>query len=108
MGHRADDRPVFTESPDDFTLADVVVRLVRPHERVKRDATVEANHHVRDRTFDEDACLARTGFAPENNALCTNIAIALIIHKTTFDNFASATRHFALKREDAFDAILSP
>ena len=70
--------------------------------------TIEVNHHVRDKLFDEDACLARTGFAPENNALCTNIAIALIIHKTDFDSVASATRHFALQREDAFAAILSP
>ncbi len=70
--------------------------------------SVEVNHHVRDKLFDEDACLARTGFAPENNALCTNIAIALIIHKTDFDSVASATRHFALQREDAFAAILSP
>ena len=56
----------------------------------------------------ETGHLARTGFAPENNALCTNIALAIIIHKTDFDSVASATRHFALQREDAFDAILSP
>ena len=70
--------------------------------------SVEVNHHVRDKVFAEDACLARTGFAPENNALCTNIAIAVIIHKTRFDSVASATRHFALQRKDAFAAILSP
>ena len=70
--------------------------------------SVEANHNVRDRTFDEDTCLARNGFAPENSALRTNIALAMIIHKTAFDSFASATRYCALKREDTFDAILSP
>ena len=84
-----------------------------PHHRIFSPGTaatgsVEVNHHIRDKVFAEDACLARTGFAPENNALCTNIAIALIIHKTDFDSVASATRHFALQREDAFNAILSP
>ena len=91
-----------TSVPEEQASPEQLLAWNRGHWRV------EANHHVRDRTFDEDACLARTGFAPENNALCTNIAIAIIIHKTTFDNFASATRHFALQREDAFDAILSP
>ena len=70
--------------------------------------SVEVNHHIRDTTFAEDACLARTQFAPANNATCTNLALALIIHKTPFDSFASATRHFALQREDAFTALLSP
>ena len=70
--------------------------------------SVEVNHHIRDTTFAEDACLARTQFAPANNATCTNLALALIIHKTPFDRFASATRHFALQREDAFTALLSP
>ena len=69
---------------------------------------VEVNHHLRDTLFAEDACLARTRFAPANNATCTNIALAIIIHQTSFDSFASATRHFALERKDAFNALLSP
>ncbi len=32
-------------------------------------------------SYREDHCLVRKGFAPENNARCKNIAIALIIHK---------------------------
>ena len=70
--------------------------------------SVEVNHQIRDTTFAEDACLARTRFAPANNATCTNIALAIIIHQTSFDSFASATRHFALERKDAFTALLSP
>ncbi len=69
--------------------------------------SVEVNHHVRDTVFGEDACLARTGFAPENNATATNLALAVIIHRTGSDGIASATRRFALRREDAFAAILS-
>ena len=69
---------------------------------------VEVNHNIRDTTFAEDACLARSQFAPANNTTCTNLALALIIHKTPFDSVAAATRHFALQREDAFKALLSP
>ena len=70
--------------------------------------SVEVNHHIRDQTFAEDACLARAGFAPANNAICTHLALAIIIHKTPFESFASATRHFALQRRDALTALLSP
>ena len=58
---------------------------------------VEVNHHIRDTTFAEDACLARTRFAPVNNATCTNIALAIILHRTRFDGIAAATRHFAFR-----------
>ena len=70
--------------------------------------SVEVNHHLRDTLFAEDACLARSHFAPANNATCTNLALAIIIHQTSFASFASATRHFALQRKDAFTALLSP
>ena len=69
---------------------------------------VEVNHHVRDTTFAEDACLARTGFAPVNNATCTNIVLAIILHKTRFDSIAAATRHFAFRHREALDALLQP
>ena len=68
---------------------------------------VEVNHHIRDATFAEDACPARTRFAPVNNATCTNIALAIILHRTRFDSIA-ATRHFAFRHQDAFDALLQP
>ena len=70
--------------------------------------SVEVNHHIRDQTFAEDACLARAGFAPANNSTCTNLALAITIHKTPFESFATATRHFALQRRDALTALLLP
>lgn len=69
---------------------------------------VEVNHHIRDTTFAEDACLARTRFAPVNNAICTNIALAIILHRTGFDSIAAATRHFAFRHQAALDALLQP
>ncbi len=68
---------------------------------------VEATRHVRDTVFGEDACLARTGFAPGNNATATNLALAVILHRTGSAGIASAARRFALRRRDAFAAILS-
>ena len=56
----------------------------------------------------EDACLARTRFAPINNATCTNIALAVILHRTRFDSIAAATRHFAFRHQAALDALLQP
>ena len=69
---------------------------------------VEVNHHIRDTTFAEDACLARTRFAPCNNATCTNIALAVILHRTRFDSIAAATRYFAFQHQAALDALLQP
>ena len=65
------------------------------------------NHLRRDKTFDEDACLARTGLAPANRATCNNIALALILHQGN-TNAAAALRHFTLYRKAAFAALLSP
>ena len=65
------------------------------------------NHLRRDKTFDEDACLARTGLAPANRATCNNIALAVILHQGN-TNAAAAMRHFMLHRKAAFAALLSP
>ena len=65
------------------------------------------NHLRRDKTFDEDACLARAGLAPANRATCNNIALALILHQGN-TNAAAALRHFTLYRKAAFAALLSP
>ena len=66
------------------------------------------NHYVRDCTFGEDDCRARTKNAPDNNALCGNIALALIRHRGGFRTVPEAVRHYSLHRKDAFDALLSP
>ena len=66
---------------------------------------VEAkNHYIRDTTFGEDACRSRVRCAPANNAVCANIALAIIFHKG-FRTAPEATRHFVLNREDAFEAL---
>ena len=53
--------------------------------------SVEAkNHYIRDTTFGEDACRSRVRSAPANNAICANIALAIIFHRN-FDNAAEAT-----------------
>ena len=64
------------------------------------------NHRTRDVHFEEDACLARTGNAPANNALCNGIALAVILG-SGHAKVAQATRHFARHRGDAFRAVLS-
>ena len=69
-------------------------------------AVENQNHRTRDVHFAEDACLARKAHAPVNNALCNCIALAVILGRG--HNVAEATRHFALHRKDALDAVLSP
>ena len=66
------------------------------------------NHHRRDKTLGEDACLAHRRFAPANRATCNNIVLALILHLGRWRNAAAALRHFTLYRKEAFKAILSP
>ena len=69
-------------------------------------AVENQNHRTRDVHFAEDACLARKAHAPVNNALCNCIALAIILRRGK--SVAEATRHFALHRNDALDAVLSP
>ena len=70
---------------------------------------VEAkNHQRRDKTLDEDACLARSGWAPANRATCNNIVLALILHRRRWDNAAAALRYFTLHRTAAVEALLAP
>lgn len=54
--------------------------------------TVEANHHVRDRTFDEDRCQVRKGNAPQALAAMRNMAISLL-RFAGVTNIAAALRH---------------
>ena len=63
------------------------------------------NHYVRDKSFGEDGCMIRTGHGPSNNALCGNIALALIFHHGQFDSVLEAQRHYSLNREDAIKAV---
>ena len=64
------------------------------------------NHYRRDVTFGEDGCKSRVGFAPANNAVCANIALAVIFQRD-FKTAPEAIRHFVLNREAAFEALFS-
>jgi len=70
--------------------------------------TVAANHDVRDRTLDEDACLTSTNNGPSNQALCNNRVLAFIIRQHRFASVPQALRHFNRHRQAAIDAVLSP
>ena len=71
-------------------------------------AVESKNHQRRDKTLDEDACLARTGLAPANRATCNNLVLALILNRRQWHNAAAALRHFTLHRKLALQAVLSP
>jgi len=66
------------------------------------------NHRDRDRdiTFGKDVCLSHTGRAPASYATCNKIARALVRNRSS--DIAETTRHFALHRGEALEAILSP
>ena len=65
------------------------------------------NHHRRDATMGEDASRIRKGHAPANNATLNNIALAVVFHRG-FRYLPEAQLHFAMRRREALDAILSP
>ena len=76
--------------------------------RFKRRYATYANHHIRDRTFQEDACLPRPANGPSNRAMCNNIALALIFHQGRFESMPQVLRYFNLNRKEAFTVLLSP
>lgn len=63
------------------------------------------NHYVRDVTFGEDGCRSLVRCAPVNNAVCANIALAIMFGRG-FRSAPEAARHFVLNREDVFEALL--
>ena len=65
------------------------------------------NRHPRDASLGEDACRVRARNAPANDALVNNIALAVVRHRG-FRFVPEALDHFSMRREDAFDAVLSP
>ena len=78
-------------------------------EWVRRHWHVEnLNYHCRDRSLKEDDCLIRTNNGPGNRAMCSNIALALIIHQNRLDSVPQALRHFNLNRKETFAALFSP
>lgn len=73
-------------------------------------AVESKNHYRRDVTFGEDGSTTRVNNAPANNAVCNNIALAVILgHKRKFKSVPRAAQHFSQNREEALRAIgLSP
>jgi predicted transposase YbfD/YdcC len=75
--------------------------------------SIESVHYVRDVTFGEDACTARTGHAPQNLAALRNVVIGLCAldaarqHKATsyLPRFRSAARN---NRRLAIDLVSRP
>lgn len=53
----------------------------------------------------EDGCRSRVRCAPENNAVCANIALVIIFGRD-FRIAPETTRHFVLNRKDAFEVLL--
>ena len=71
--------------------------------------SVEMNHHIRDRTMGEDACLTRASNGPGNRAMCDNLVLALIVRENRFDSVClQVLRHFNLHRKEAVAALMSP
>ena len=66
-----------------------------------------ANHYRRDATLGEDASRARARHAPANNATRNNLAIAIVLHRG-FRYLPEAQLRFAMRRDEALDAILKP
>ena len=63
-------------------------------------------HYVRDFTYDEDRCRARTRHLPRNLASLTNAAIS-IVRRSCFPFMPQANRYFAARPQAALDAILT-
>ena len=69
---------------------------------------IEAMHHVRGLTYDEDRCRVHVRHTPRNLACLSNIAIAIIRLDPRFDYVPQANRYFANREQEALDAILKP
>ena len=78
-----------TSLPRDKADAKRLLKLVRSH------WSVEALFHVRDVTFGEDACRARTGSAPFVLSAIRNAAITLLDQSGATNKAAALRRHAA-------------
>ena len=91
-----DDRAISTETAFYLTSLDAATagpeqldQLVRGHWGIENRV-----HYVRDVTFDEDRCQARTGNGPRTLATCRNLAISALRYAGN-TNIARAVRHIA-------------
>ena len=65
-------------------------------------------HYVRDFTYDEDRCRARSGKLPRNLACLANAAISIVRLKRRFAHVPHANRHYAARQGEAIREIVAP
>ncbi|MGH3634297.1 MAG: ISAs1 family transposase [Mycobacterium sp.] len=71
---------------------------------IRGQCSIEAVHHVRDTTYDEDRSQVRTGNAPQAMATLRNTAISLL-RLNSWTKIAEANRHFAAPPFDALKLL---
>lgn len=76
--------------------AERLLALVRGHWGIENRL-----HWVRDVTLGEDGCRVRSGDAPQLLAALRN-AVVYLLEKVTAPSKAAATRHFAIRPQNAF------
>jgi hypothetical protein len=87
-----------TSAPNAIAGASDLARITRDH------WGVEAMHHVRDVTYDEDASRVRTGGSPRAMATLRNLAISLA-RIAGFKNIAQAIDHYRSHPADALHLL---
>ena len=92
-----------TSLPPEQATAELVLALVRGHWCIENRL-----HHVRDVSYGEDRCRARTAHLPRNLACLTNLAISLVRIQRRFDFLPQAHRHYARRPHDAVRQLLEP
>jgi predicted transposase YbfD/YdcC len=87
-----------TSAPGDTANGATLARITCDH------WGVEAMHHVRDVTYNEDASRVRTGTTPRAMAAFRNLAISLA-RLAGFNNIAAATDHYRARPADALHLL---
>ena len=64
------------------------------------------NHHVRDFTYDEDRCRAKSRRLPCNLACLTNAAISIVRLNRRFSHLPQANRHYAARQGEALREVV--
>ena len=89
--------------PPEQATAELVLALVRGHWSIENRV-----HHVRDVSYHEDRCRARTGHLPRNLACLNNLAISIVRIQRRFEFIPQAHRHYARRPHDAVRQLLEP
>jgi hypothetical protein len=89
-----------TSVPAERAAPDRLLAWNRGHWQVEN-----GNHYRRDASMGEDAARFRARHAPANHATLNNIVLAVVFHNG-FRYLPEASRHYMMRRGDAFKAIL--